>query len=98
MEGQRVKWVVREIYSSDIGISFKSRGDFYSLQSALSLCLGNISHKGIIICNNSAVAIHYSDPYFHVFDLTLEILMVNHVVKVMHQILVFKLSNSLWHC
>ena len=21
-----------------------------------------------MICNNSAVAIHYSEPYFHVFD------------------------------
>jgi len=68
LDGQIVKCSVIATYSGDIGTSFQTTGDFYSLEIALTLCLSAIPHAGIIISNNIAMSVHYSEPYFHVFD------------------------------
>lgn len=68
LQGQKVKCSVVETYSGDIGQSFTDCGDFFSLETALTLCLTDISHMAVLICNHIAVSVNYCEPFFHVFD------------------------------
>lgn len=41
---------------------------FYSLATALNICFADGSGAGILVCNESAVAVCYYNSCFYIFD------------------------------
>lgn len=64
--GKLVKANVQTTFSGDN--SFQEQLPFYSLATALNICFADGSGAGILVCNESAVAVCYYNSCFYIFD------------------------------
>lgn len=66
--GKLVKANIQTTFSGDMCNAFQEQMPFYSLATALNNCFADGYGAGILVCNESAVAVCYYNSCFYIFD------------------------------